>query len=117
MSEKDPLVLLAQMQHAARRACINVEGLTRDEFVVDETAQEATLMNLLLIGEMATRLTRDYPSFLEMHRDLQVSQMRGMRNRIAHGYYLLDMDVVWQTGQDRTVVRDADRHQSSLHHR
>jgi uncharacterized protein with HEPN domain len=97
MSERDTSVLLAQMQHAAQRARVNVEGLSREDFLLNETAREATLMNLLQIGEMAMRLARDHSAFVALHADLPVSQMRGMRNRIAHGYFLLDNDTIWQT--------------------
>lgn len=97
MTDRDVTVLLMQMQHAARRACINIEGLSREDFMRDETAREAALMNLLQIGEMAARLARDHASFVAQHGDLPVSQMRGMRNRIAHGYFLLDNDTIWRT--------------------
>jgi uncharacterized protein with HEPN domain len=56
-------------------------------------------MNLIIIGEAATRLARSYPSFAAAHGDLPWRDMIDMRNRIAHGYVELDFRVVWRTAQ------------------
>ncbi len=101
MSRKDCAHLLDEMRYAARRARANIEGFTRDDFVGDLTHQEAAIMNLFVIGEMASRLVLHHADFLIAHPDLQVAEMRGMRNRIAHGYHLLDLDVGWQTLTDQ----------------
>ncbi len=97
MNAKDLSVLLLQMQHAARRALVNCEGMSRSDFLGDETIREAVLMNLLQIGEMASRLSRDHSDFIQSNPTLPVAQMRGMRNRIAHGYFFLDADAIWDT--------------------
>ena len=97
MTGKDVTVILLQMQHAARRALINSEGLSRSEFLHDETIREAIFMNLLQIGEMASRLSRDHSDFMQANPTLPLDQMRGMRNRIAHGYFFLGADAIWDT--------------------
>lgn len=56
-------------------------------------------MNLIIIGEAATRLARSYPSFAAAHGDLPWRALIDMRNRIAHGYVELDFRVVWRTAQ------------------
>jgi uncharacterized protein with HEPN domain len=40
-----------------------------------------------------------YPEFTEQHPDVPWRSMRGMRNRIAHGYFEINLDVVWDTVQ------------------
>ena len=97
MSLSDPGILLDQMFEAARRARSYVEGMSKDAFLADTRTQEAVVLNLLVIGETATKLSRDHESFLAGHPDLPWRSMRGMRNRIAHGYFELDMNVVWET--------------------
>lgn len=47
--------------------------------------------------EAATKLLQDYPDFVEQYPDLQWRSMKGMRNRIAHGYFDINLDVVWDT--------------------
>ena len=39
------------------------------------------------------------PAFVARHADIPWINMKGMRNRIAHGYFELDLKVVWETVQ------------------
>lgn len=39
------------------------------------------------------------PDFVDQHPELPWRSMRGMRNRIAHGYFEVDLDIVWETVQ------------------
>jgi uncharacterized protein with HEPN domain len=54
-------------------------------------------MNLLIIGEAATKLLQEHEMFLDRYPDVQWRSMKGMRNRIAHGYFDINLDVVWDT--------------------
>lgn len=56
-------------------------------------------MNVLIIGEVATKLMNEYPNFVAQHSEIEWRSMRGMRNRIAHGYFDIDLEVVWETLQ------------------
>ncbi len=58
-----------------------------------------------------------YAEFAQAHADVPWRFMRGMRNRMAHGYFDIDLDVVWETAQKwlpqllkqlSAVRRDAD---------
>ncbi len=40
-----------------------------------------------------------YPEFAEDHSEIPWRSMRGMRNRIAHGYFDINLDVLWDTVQ------------------
>ena len=53
-------------------------------------------MNLIIIGEAATKVMDIYPEFAEAHSEIP---WHGMRNRIAHGYFDINLDVVWDTVQ------------------
>jgi uncharacterized protein with HEPN domain len=97
MKSGGPGVLLDQMLQAAHMACSFIEGMEKDDFLKDARTQHAVAMSLLTIGEIASRLGRDHAGVLERHPDLPWADMRGMRNRIAHGYFELDFDVVWET--------------------
>ena len=41
-----------------------------------------------------------YPDFANAQAQIPWRSMRGMRNRIAHGYFDIDLDVVWDTVQN-----------------
>ncbi len=54
-------------------------------------------MSLIIIGEAATKVMDGYAEYARAHADVPWRGMRGMRNRIAHGYFDINLDVVWDT--------------------
>lgn len=100
MSEDRFAEHIDQMLEATRLACSYVEGLHKTEFLDDKKTQQAVILNLLLIGEIATKLLRDHDDLSEKYPDISWKSMKGMRNRIAHGYFEINLDIVWDTVQD-----------------
>lgn len=90
---------LGHMLEAATQACAYVEGLHKADFLEDKKTQQAVVLNLILIGEEATKLLKDHEAFALAHPQLQLRSMKGMRNRIAHGYFEINLDTVWETVQ------------------
>lgn len=90
---------LEHMEQAAQNACDFVEGLAKEDFLDDKRTQQAVIMSLVIIGEAATKVMDGYPEFVQSHSELPWRNMRGMRNRIAHGYFDINLDVVWDTVQ------------------
>ncbi|MDE2347372.1 MAG: DUF86 domain-containing protein [Gammaproteobacteria bacterium] len=99
MSESRLFDYLDHMRQAAIDACRFVEGLTEDEFLQDKRTQQAVIMSLIIIGEAATKVMDGYAGFTEAHPQVPWRSMRGMRNRIAHGYFDINLAVVWDTVQ------------------
>ena len=90
---------LDHMLEAARQSCSYVEGLSKDEFLADKRTQQAVILNLVIIGEAATKVIKDFSGFLDRYSNVPWRNMKGMRNRIAHGYFDINLDVVWETVQ------------------
>lgn len=98
MSIAERLTLwIEQMAEAAGNACSYVDGLDYAAFEGDKRTQQAVVLNLLLIGEIASRIAESAPTFVAAHPEIPWAAMRGMRNRIAHGYFELNIAVVWDT--------------------
>lgn len=91
---------LQHMQQAAADAVGFVEGMSRDDFLADKRTQQAVVMSLIVLGEAATKVMDRYPDFASAQAQIPWRSMRGMRNRIAHGYFDIDLDVVWDTVQN-----------------
>ena len=89
--------LLEHMCEAVGQSLTYVEGLEKDDFLADKRTQQAVILNLIILGEAATKLMDRYPDVAAAHPEIEWRSMRGMRNRIAHGYYDIDLDVVWET--------------------
>jgi len=87
------------MEQAAADACSFTEGLAKLEFLEDKRTQQAVIMNLIIIGEAATKVMDSHANFTQSHPDVPWRRMRGMRNRMAHGYFDMNLDVVWETVQ------------------
>lgn len=90
---------LAHMLEAVRLARSYVRGLSRDDFLADRKTQQAVILNVMVIGEAATQLANQDPELTACHPQLPWKKMRGMRNRMAHGYFEIDLDIVWDTVQ------------------
>lgn len=90
---------LEHMQQAATNACSFVEGFTKEDFLEDKRTQQAVIMSLIIIGEAVTKVMDRYAEFTQVHDQVPWRSMRGMRNRIAHGYFEINLDVVWDTVQ------------------
>ena len=88
---------LDHMREAARLACSYVEGQTRDAFLADKRTQQAVILNLIVLGEAATKIAQASPDYVAAHPAVPWKSLRGMRNRIAHGYFSVDLDIVWDT--------------------
>lgn len=87
------------IQQAATDACSFVEGLAKGDFLEDKRTQQAIIMSLIIIGEAATKVMDGYAGFTQAHPEVPWRNMRGMRNRMAHGYFDVDLEVVWETVQ------------------
>lgn len=87
------------IQRAAADACSFVEGSTKDDFLADKRTQQAVIMSLVIVGEAATKVMESHAAFARAHPEVPWRNMRGMRNRMAHGYFDIDLHVVWETAQ------------------
>jgi len=77
---------LEHMIEAISLARSHVEGMSKDNFIADKKTQQAVILNIIVIGEAATKIADECPEFAAAHPDVPWKQMRGMRNRMAHGF-------------------------------
>lgn len=99
MTEHRLVDYLDRVAEAARRACDYTDGMSQQTFLADVRTQQAVIMNLMIMGEVVTRLLQDNAPFLDAHGAVPWRSMKGMRNRIAHGYFDINLEVAWETVQ------------------
>ena len=68
------------------------DGLDQAAFVASPMPYDATLRNLELIGEAATKVPE---SVREAHPEIPWRTIIGSRNRLIHGYLGINNDIVW----------------------
>ncbi len=87
-------VYLRHMLAAVAKIGRYTRDLTRETFGRDDMAVDAVVRELEILGEAARNVS---PAFRAAHPELPFAGMIGMRNRLIHAYFGVDLDVVWQT--------------------
>ena len=82
---------LLDMLLAARRAVRFAAPLTFSEFENDDLHQLAILKSVEIIGEAASRISEETKA---KHPDIPWAEIIGMRNRLVHGYFATQLDIV-----------------------
>jgi uncharacterized protein with HEPN domain len=73
---------------------------TREDFLADDKTQDAILMRLLALGEEIAHLSKNFQA---KQVGLDWFKIIGLRNRIAHGYFEVDPEIVWDTVTDSSL--------------
>jgi len=66
---------------------------TADEFDKDYRNFDATMMNFVVIGEMIDKISDE---FKKKHPEIEWIKIKGFRNIVAHDYFGIDAEEVWQ---------------------
>ena len=103
MSKADVLRLTDYLEHISE-AIQRIERYTDDMdevvFLEDERTQDAVIRNFEIIGEAARNIQRYHESFALAHPEVPWAIAYEMRNALAHGYFKVDLEIVWKTVQN-----------------
>jgi len=97
---RDPLRLadyLEHIQEAINRIYSYCADIDEPTFLSSPLVQDAVIRNFEIIGEASRNVERVDPNFVAAHPELPLSFAYDMRNVLAHGYYKVDLTVVWKT--------------------
>ena len=97
MSEKDRANLLAMLDAIGQIRTYSNSVPNADEFHQNRLVFDATLMNFVVLGEVAARIS---PELRARHPQLQWTEIRAFRNLVAHEYLGIDAEEVWQIVHD-----------------
>ena len=82
------------IRDAASAALNFAQGKARSDLDSDAMLTFALTRAVEIIGEAAAHLSQ---SIRDAHPEVPWGQIIGMRNRLVHGYYDVDLDVLWAT--------------------
>lgn len=88
---------LDHIVRAIRRISTYTQGMDVEAFAQDERTQDAVIRNLEIIGEACRNIARHHPEFAARHGDVPWEIAYEMRNALSHGYFKVDMNIVWNT--------------------
>lgn len=84
---------LAHIHDAIAKIEAFVSELDVDAFKADGKTQSAVILQFMLIGELAKKVSAETRATVE----LPWKEIAGFRDRAIHDYYEVDLDIVWQT--------------------
>ncbi len=97
MSKRDAALLVADILLAISKIKTYTEGLDFDSFMADSKTVDAVERNFEIIGEAATQL----PKFVqEANPSIQWHSVVSFRNRLIHGYFGVDYQILWYVIQN-----------------
>jgi uncharacterized protein with HEPN domain len=92
MSSRSTALLIEDMFEAVAKIERYTAGYNFDRFLADDRTTDAVVRNLEIIGEAAARLPL---SAREAFSQVEWPKIIGLRNRIVHEYFGVDMEIVW----------------------
>ncbi len=91
---RDAFAYLLDMLLSARDAVSFTEDMSFDDFVRDRRTQLSVLKSVEIVGEAAAQVGEDVR---RANPDIPWRQIVGMRNRLVHVYFDIDLPLVWDT--------------------
>lgn len=91
---KDDLIRVRHMIDAAHEAIGFAAGRRREDLDRDRMLVLCLVKSVEIMGEAAAKVS---DSFRRQHPALPWREMVAMRNRLIHGYFDINLDIVWQT--------------------
>ena len=100
MKRDDNLRLADYLRHILQgieRIGRYTDDMDEAAFLQNEMAQDAVIRNLEIIGEASHNIESRHPEFAAAHPELPLAIAYKMRNATAHGYFKVDLEIVWKT--------------------
>jgi len=74
-----------------------IEDIDEAAFLQDYRTQDAVIRNLEIIGEASNNIEKRHPDFADKHPEVPWVVAYEMRNVLSHGYFQVDLSIVWRT--------------------
>ncbi len=86
---------LSHVLQAIQRIQRYTHSTSHEAFMADEQLQDAIVRNIEVIGEASRNIQLHSPDFVAQHAEVPWAALYAMRNRVTHGYWTIDLEVVW----------------------
>ncbi len=87
---------LAHMHDATAKIIRYTSKMSAREFIEDERTQDAVIRCIEVLGEAARNIQRVDPAFTQQHTTINWRGIYGMRNVLAHEYFNIDLETIWE---------------------
>ena len=93
MTKIDDLTRLKHIKQSAQEAISFVQNRSREDLNRERMLSLALVRLIEIIGEAANSISSQKQN---QYSEIPWRRMVGMRNRLVHAYFEVDLDVVWQ---------------------
>jgi uncharacterized protein with HEPN domain len=101
MSKRPVAILVEDIWEAIEKIERYIGDMPLEAFLSDEKTADAIVRNLEIIGEAASRLPKH---FKEQHSAIEWRKIVGLRHRIVHEYFGVDLYIIWQILKNDLMV-------------
>lgn len=88
---------LAHIIQAIERIYQYTQDIDEMGFLGNTLVQDAVIRNIEIIGEASNNIEKHHQDFAKSHPELPLVFAYEMRNVVAHGYFKVDLEIVWKT--------------------
>jgi len=97
MKSRHDRLYLYDIIECCDRVADYINGVREEDYQVNQMLQDALVRNIEVVGEAVKNLSRE---ITDAHPNIAWSQIARMRDKIAHHYFRINLDVVWKTATD-----------------
>lgn len=92
MSKRNWKLFVVDILESIKKIERYIAGFSYNEFINDEKTIDAVVRNLEIIGEATNQIPME---IRQRNKEVPWSQIVGLRNRLIHGYFVIDYEIVW----------------------
>lgn len=92
--KKDPKIFLSHILESIELIENHAKAISKGEFFKNITIQDAVVRRIEIIGEAVKNLPSGYR---RKHSEINWHEITGMRNKLIHEYFGVNLNVVWRT--------------------
>jgi len=90
--KKDNLAFVKHIRDSIDKISLYTQNISQDTFINNTMIQDAVLRQIEVIGEASRNISED---FMEKYQDVPWKRMIGMRNKVIHDYFGVNLSIVW----------------------
>ena len=103
MKKFNDSIYLQHILDAIQKISLYLQGIDKDKFLKNSLIQDGVIRQLEIIGEATKQISLE---LRDQQSSIPWSQMAGMRDKLIHHYFGVDLETVWLTAtQDIPELR------------